>query len=583
MLLLSGCKELKLPVKPTQHEDVIKARENKTFLVCNPEIIWSGAYKKHVNISIQYGNSVLCSIKKLASDHGLNLIIDHDVDDVKTITFSMKDRSLIEILEELSALCRWKLGISDSGGITISADKPYMYMHSINVLNNTVNASISTGVNHSDKTVGSQINIGSSAHLHTITSSNVWEEVEVYLQFLIAAYKQNVPLDNADKEKAEAKLIAMEKEKEQLKFEETTKQQIKDLQQQNQVMTNGLMLGNGEMNLNAMVAPIEEKTSSEHKNKEQNTPEIAYSFNKQAGFIILKAPQHIHREMVRYLHKLESKITSQIKLEARIIEVDLKDNYSLGIDWNNMNLKNISENLSFNTQSKLSSGGAMAFTLANGVNGIEGVLHALEEFGNTHTISKPELTILNNEIGLFKVVENLVYFKISAMERGSNLNPNYTTVSRTSDAQVVPVGFSMSVQPSIDTDTGEVLLHVRPNITSVVRSIADPSVSLDAQKNNISDISSQYPVIASREFDTKLRLQPGEWAVLGGHIMSRKKQNDRGLPGVKSVLGMFMGKKTGEEHNTEIVCILRAFPEKCQIKSLQQRLKELYYKKSCLL
>jgi general secretion pathway protein D len=83
----------------------------------------------------------------------------------------------------------------------------------------------------------------------------------------------------------------------------------------------------------------------------------------------------------------------------------------------------------------------------------------------------------------------------------------------------------MAVLPQIN-DADAVVLNVRPTIRRRVDSVRDPNPALQGQ-NTQNDI----PVFETREFDSILRLQNGEIAVLAG-LMQDFVQNQRvGHPG----------------------------------------------------
>lgn len=416
----------------------------------------------------------------------LGLRLNFYVDPNALISYSAHNKKIIDILADLASLYHWKINIRHDT-VTISKDSPYIYLHHINLLNNSVKSSISTGVNSHD-----QINLGSSASVQTDSSYDILSEIQSHLDFLI---KQEV--------------------------------ESGDLGGQEQTMS--------------------------------------YSINKRAGIIALKAPQSVHLQLGKYLHKLEGKINAQVKIEAKILQVELKDEFSMGINWNSVATS--AGSLAFNTAvSPLAT-----FSLPD--SSIGGVLTAMQEYGKTHIISKPELTILHNELGMFKVVQNKVYFKLKAYQVGTtSKDASNMTLVRTAEPHVIPVGFSMTIQPSIDERSGDVVLHIRPTLTSVVDTVNDPSVNLD--NRNKHQIKSEYPITSAKEFDTKLRLRPGQWVVLGGYIDKTTNLQSTGFPGSNYV--PLLGNRKNLNKSSEIVCLIRAFPQNVSNHSWQHKLHSIY-------
>lgn len=56
---------------------------------------------------------------------------------------------------------------------------------------------------------------------------------------------------------------------------------------------------------------------------------------------------------------------------------------------------------------------------------------------------------MNNQTTILKVVQNQVYFRLN-YDRSFYANNNRENINVSSDIQTVPIGFVMSVQPSID-------------------------------------------------------------------------------------------------------------------------------------
>jgi len=70
------------------------------------------------------------------------------------------------------------------------------------------------------------------------------------------------------------------------------------------------------------------------------TPAGYVSINKQAGVIVVKAfPQDLLR-VAEYLEEVEGSVQRQVFIQARIIKVQLRDEYQTGIDWNRISSLN---------------------------------------------------------------------------------------------------------------------------------------------------------------------------------------------------------------------------------------------------
>ncbi len=91
-------------------------------------------------------------------------------------------------------------------------------------------------------------------------------------------------------------------------------------------------------------------------------------------------------------------------------------------------------------------------------------------------LSSPRITALNNQTAVLRVVDNKVYFTISANTTQSQTSA-LTTFTTTPN--VVPVGFVMNLTPQI-SENDNVVLNVKPSITRIVGFVNDPNPVLAA-------------------------------------------------------------------------------------------------------
>jgi general secretion pathway protein D len=88
-----------------------------------------------------------------------------------------------------------------------------------------------------------------------------------------------------------------------------------------------------------------------------------------------------------------------------------------------------------------------------------------------------------------------------------------------------------------------------------VDSVRDPNPALQG-----AGTQNDIPIFETREFDSILRLQSGEIAVLAGLMQDYMQNNDSGIPGIRSipVLGDALSNRADLSTKTELVIFLRA-------------------------
>ena len=191
------------------------------------------------------------------------------------------------------------------------------------------------------------------------------------------------------------------------------------------------------------------------------------------------------------------------------------------------------------------------------------LLKAIEEFGASRTLSSPRLTVMNNQTAILKVAQNQVYFRLN-YDQQLNLTVNRESINVSSYIQTVPIGLVMSVQPSIDHDTGDIILSLRPTISRLTHSVSDPAVEIafaNAKSHStVQPKPSLIPVVEVREIDSVLRLQSGEIAVLGGLMEARTTNGTAKLPiaGDLPVVGQLFTASADGDEVVELVILLRA-------------------------
>lgn len=301
----------------------------------------------------------------------------------------------------------------------------------------------------------------------------------------------------------------------------------------------------------------------------EEEPESGFSLNKQAGMISIFATERQHEKVREYLTELKRAVTSQVLIEAKVLEVDLTDEFSTGIDWNILKRTNVLVgDISFGLSSDGTPGGALfdpaqasanKFTASFSATDIDGAIEAISRFGVVRALSSPRLTVLNNQSAVLNVASNQVYFEIEiTTEEGSDGEPDRTTVE--SDIKNVPEGLLINVQPSIDLDNRMVSMAVRPTITRITDFVDDPSVQFVTAQAGIEGVQSRIPIVNVQEMDSVIRMNSGQAVVMGGLMQDRTATDEVGVPVLSEVplFGSLFKTHSDSIQKTELVIFLKA-------------------------
>ncbi len=280
--------------------------------------------------------------------------------------------------------------------------------------------------------------------------------------------------------------------------------------------------------------------------------------NAEAGIINIRATGRQHEKVREFLDQVMTSAQRQVLIEATIAEVELKDNYQQGINWERIGSGLATAALGTGVQVSQAVNGLFTLTAKRTFESggtFESTIKLLEDYGNVKVLSSPKLSVLNNQTAMLRVVTNNVYFTIKS-DVAAGVSGSAPVKAVTTTPQTVAVGFVMAVTPQI-SDNNTITLNVRPSITSVVNEIQDPNPELT--KSDGSVLVSKIPVIRTREMESILRINSGNIAVMGGLMEDRLTNNDQGLPTLSSMplFGPLFQQRNDTRSKTELVIFLR--------------------------
>jgi general secretion pathway protein D len=284
--------------------------------------------------------------------------------------------------------------------------------------------------------------------------------------------------------------------------------------------------------------------------------------NRESGVLFVRATSKQHERVLEFVDQVMAGAKRQVLIEATVAEVQLRNEYQRGIEWQRLRPAGTG-GLSLQQPNAIS--GTTGFNpnpfvigLASPAHNFSLTLRLLEQFGDVKVLSSPKLSVLNNQTAILRVTRDIIYFTITPSTQpitiaagggGVALNASFTTTPN-----VAAEGFMMAVLPQIN-ETDSVVLNVRPTIRRQVGNARDPNPALQGQitQNDI-------PLFETREFDSILRLQSGEAAVLAGLMQDQVDNTDTGIPGLRSIpiLGEALSSRASLTRKTELVIFLRA-------------------------
>lgn len=298
-------------------------------------------------------------------------------------------------------------------------------------------------------------------------------------------------------------------------------------------------------------------------------PPASFALQRNTGVLHVYAKESLQRKVQNLIKLTEQQMKAQVLIEARVVEVTLKETCRSGIDWAQFQTQAVGAKASFGSVLRSSPalmGSATQegfLTLNFSHESAKTLLSFMESFGTVRTLSSPRITVLHNQNAFLKVAENQIFFDVKYERQFlSGDQKNYgSLVASHSRIQSIPIGLVLSVHPAINQRTGEVTLSLRPTISRIVGTREDPSVKMmaDSLSHGGGTVHSEIPIVAVREMDSVLKLQSGHTVVLGGLMIEGSDQISTGLPGMRRGHVAFLSSaKRSSRMMTELVIFLRA-------------------------
>jgi MSHA biogenesis protein MshL len=310
--------------------------------------------------------------------------------------------------------------------------------------------------------------------------------------------------------------------------------------------------------------------------------------NAQSGVIVVRALPAELRSVESFLKEMQLIVERQVVLEAKIIDVTLREGFEAGINW-----------AAFRDGSTRAAGGvvrpgstigttgplstptgllpdgsidpASAFTatlgaaasLAAGITApgavfglalqtadFAALLTFLETQGTVNVLSSPRVATINNQKAVLKVGQD--DFFVTNISTTSTTSGAGTVTSPTITVQPFFSGIALDVTPQID-DNNNIILHVHPQVSRVV------------EQRKVVDLGTlgvfTLPLASSsvNETDTIVRVQDGNIVAIGGLMRQETLSTDSQVPGVGDIpgLGLLFQQRNRRTTKSEIVILMK--------------------------
>jgi len=298
--------------------------------------------------------------------------------------------------------------------------------------------------------------------------------------------------------------------------------------------------------------------------------------NPQIGLIVVRAMPDEMRLVEDFLGITQTNLNRQVIIEAKILEVELKDGYQAGINWAGIAAKNgrnytigqvgggtslgdtgLSEiagntgnlNPTSGTFGAISGTNSSAFggvfTLAVKSNNFAAFFELLKTQGDLNVLSSPRVSTVNNQKAVIKVGSDAFFVT------KQDITPSTTAgVPATVTTELAPFfsGIALDVTPQID-DVGNINMHIHPSVSDV----SEKKISIGTTQTISTALSS------IQESDNIVRASSGQIIVIGGLMKEASTDDNASVPvlGDIPILGNLFKHKKVSRIKKELVILLK--------------------------
>lgn len=283
--------------------------------------------------------------------------------------------------------------------------------------------------------------------------------------------------------------------------------------------------------------------------------------NSQTGLVVVRAMPDELRLVEDYLGVTHATVNRQVVLEAKIVEVELKNEFQSGVNWSL--IVNNSRGQLVDTRGSLFGGGTAAgggtgniasafggvFSLRLASGDFSLLIDALKGQGEVQILSSPRVSTVNNQKAVIKVGgEDFFVTGVTPAVAGTSTTAGSApSVSLTSFFS----GISLDVTPQID-EQNNIILHIHPSVSAVTEKTKSFSVSSE---------TFSLPTAAStiQESDNIVRAQSGQIIVIGGLMKEASTDENASVPVLADVplVGNLFKHKRLSRIKKELIILLK--------------------------
>ncbi|HBM36625.1 secretin N-terminal domain-containing protein [Sulfuricurvum sp.] len=272
--------------------------------------------------------------------------------------------------------------------------------------------------------------------------------------------------------------------------------------------------------------------------------------NRDAAVVTITGTKRQIDGVKRYLNKLESRMHSQVMLEAHLIELTYNDYSSIGVNWSEFSLA-------------LTGSYSNAYTnivgTANPIYkfGIDfnpaGLINFLKTYGDVEVLSNPKILTLSNQPAVINVGQQLSYLYQNGSIASSDTQTSATT---TNTLGSVFVGLTLNIIPEV-TEDGYIIMRINP-ITSELLNESELNSNTSTTGTTTQTQRTMPPDTRVKQMTSIVKVKDAQKVLIGGLIEKKISKDNTKVPVIGDVplFGRLFNNDTDTVRKSELFILI---------------------------
>lgn len=274
-----------------------------------------------------------------------------------------------------------------------------------------------------------------------------------------------------------------------------------------------------------------------------------YIIDKPVGLVTVSAPRPLLDRLESYFTNLKRELYKQVQIEAKIIEVKLVNNSTIGIDWSSvLDSFQLDGAITFGDGGSLypnDSNAPFIESISLSAAGFDLFINALKEQGDTNILSNPKISVMNGQPALITVGRNTTYVESIEADRDTDTN----VITYTVNTERILSGIGLALTANV-LDDSEIVMNLVP----VTSQLEEP---IEYRAIGLGEVG--LPIVNVREMSTTVKVKNGEMLIIGGLIDNTEETSGEFMPifGSIPIIRYLFGyeEKVREKH--EMIILLK--------------------------